>query len=209
VRPWAIKIFEREWLVDLILWGCYRRLRDAALRVFGDYLPGKTIQISCVYGSITKLLNAKVEASGGSLDVVDVVTHQLANLQRKLPAGHKVKMHNMDASDLKLPDATYDRALLFFLMHEQPRDVRERTLREAFRVVKPGGSVMIVEFAKPKWWHPLRYLWYPFLKYLEPFAPDIWNHEDISAWLPQPWPNQVLKHEKLFGDMYQVILIKV
>ncbi|MDR3424529.1 MAG: rhodoquinone biosynthesis methyltransferase RquA [Alphaproteobacteria bacterium] len=208
VRPWAIRIFEREWLVDLILWGCYKLLRDAALRVFGDHLPGRTVQLSCVYGSLTKLLYAKVEASGGSLDVVDVVKPQLENLQRKLPPGNKVRRLNMDVSKLSLPDASYDRAMLFFLMHEQPRDVREATLREAFRIVKPGGDVLILEFAKPKWWHPLRYLWLPFLAILEPFAPDIWNHEDVSAWLPQPWASRITHREKLFGSFYQVLMIK-
>ena len=39
----------------------------------------------------------------------------------------------------------YDRALVFFLLHEQPREWRERTLSEVLRVVKPGGKVIIVD----------------------------------------------------------------
>src|SRR5215813_3062630 len=31
VHPWAVRVFEREWLVNLILLGNYARLRDAAL----------------------------------------------------------------------------------------------------------------------------------------------------------------------------------
>ena len=60
--------------------------------------------------------------------------------------------------DLKLPDASYDQVLVYFLLHEQPREWRERTLREVYRVVKPGGKVVIVDYARPFWWHPLRYL---------------------------------------------------
>ena len=29
VHPWAVRVFEREWLVNMILWGNYARLRDA------------------------------------------------------------------------------------------------------------------------------------------------------------------------------------
>ena len=31
LHPRAVRIFERQWLVNLILWGNYARLRDAAL----------------------------------------------------------------------------------------------------------------------------------------------------------------------------------
>lgn len=33
-------MFERQWLVNLILWGNYARLRDAVLDEMGDSLPG-------------------------------------------------------------------------------------------------------------------------------------------------------------------------
>jgi len=208
VRPWAIKIFEREWLVNLILWGCYKKLRDAALRVLGPDLPGRTIQLACVYGSLTRLLYKVVEESNGSLDVVDVIKPQLENAQRKLPVGNNVRMHQMDTSDLALPDASYDRVLLFFLMHEQPRAVRIRTLKEACRIVKPGGTILVLDFAKPKWWHPLRYLWMPILGILEPFAPDIWDYEDVSAWLPHYLVQRIIYREKHFGSFYQLLLLR-
>ena len=44
----------------------------------------------------------------------------------------------MDATNLRLPDASYDQALIFFLLHEQPDHYRERTMSELFRVVKLG-----------------------------------------------------------------------
>src|ERR1043166_2587512 len=52
VHPNAVKVFERQWLVNLILWGNYRRLRDAALAELGDELPGKSLQVACVYGDL-------------------------------------------------------------------------------------------------------------------------------------------------------------
>ncbi len=209
VRPWAIKFWEREWLIDLILWFHYKRLREEALMAFGENLTGKTIQLSCAYGALTPKLYEKIAKSDGSLDVVDVVKAQLANLNRKLPKPNKVRLLNMDATKLSLPDASYDRGMLFFLPHELPGPARERAFDEAFRVVKPGGKILVVEFSQPKWWHPLRYVYLPFLAFLEPFAPDIWKHDDIGAWLPKRFANRVANRKKIFGGYYQVLTFKV
>ena len=47
IHPKAVKLFERQWLVNLILWGNYARLRDAALAELGESLSGKTLQVAC------------------------------------------------------------------------------------------------------------------------------------------------------------------
>ncbi|MGE5617140.1 MAG: methyltransferase, partial [Bacillota bacterium] len=53
VHPKAVKFFERQWLVNLILWGNFAKLRDAALETLGDNLSGKSLQVACVYGDFT------------------------------------------------------------------------------------------------------------------------------------------------------------
>lgn len=206
VRPWAIRILERRWLVDLILWGNYRRLCSDTLDTLGETLPGKTLQIACVYGDLTSKLNGRVQAGEGSLDVVDVLPVQLENLRHKL-ADDSVRLLVRDSSDLALPDASYDRVLLYFLLHEQPPAIRERTLAEAFRVLKPGGRMIITDFARPARWHPLRFLWLPVLSRLEPYAVDLWRHE-LTVWL-RNWHSKLrLTKKSFFGGIYQIIAIE-
>jgi ubiquinone/menaquinone biosynthesis C-methylase UbiE len=205
VHPRAVRVFERQWLTNLILWGNYGRLRDAALADLGERLPGRTLQVACVYGDLTGRLGARVAAGGGSLDVVDVLPVQLDNLRRKLAADAPVRLLRMDSTRLAMPDGHYDRALVFFLLHEQPREDRERTLAEALRVVRPGGTVVIVDYAQPRWWHPLRYLWRPLLAALEPFALDLWRRE-IVDWLPSGEIAHLRRHS-FFGGLYQKIVL--
>jgi ubiquinone/menaquinone biosynthesis C-methylase UbiE len=206
VHPRAVWFFERQWLVNLILWGNYTRLRNAAMVELGEALPGATLQVACVYGDLTGKLISQVAAGGGKLDVVDVLPMQLENLSHKLPPGASARLLAMDSADLKIPDASYDRALLFFLLHEQPRHYRERTLSEVFRVVKPGGKIVIVDYALPRWWHPLRYLWQPLLAALEPFALDLWRHE-IAHWLPAA-ARAGWRKQSFFGGLYQKVVIR-
>jgi ubiquinone/menaquinone biosynthesis C-methylase UbiE len=205
IHPRAVALFERQWLVNLILWGNYGRLRDSALMELGDTIDGTTLQVGCVYGDLTNRLCRAVEACGGEIDVVDVLPIQLRNLKAKLPEFAPVRLLAMDSTELSIPDAIYDQALLFFLLHEQPVYYRERTLSEVLRVVKPGGRVVIVDYARPRWWHPLRYLWGPVLAVLEPFALDLWRKE-IIHWLPSEVALPIRK-QSFFGGLYQKVVI--
>ncbi len=206
VHPRAVWFFERQWLINLILWGNYTRLHNAAMAELGDVLPGTTLQVACAYGDLTARLLQRVAAGGGRLDIVDVLPVQLENLRAKLPSGAPARLLAMDSAELRLADASYDRALLFFLLHEQPRDYRERTLSEVFRVVRPGGEIVIVDYALPRWWHPLRYLWRPVLAALEPFSLDLWRDEIVS-WLPAALRAEWRK-QSYFGGLYQKVVIR-
>jgi ubiquinone/menaquinone biosynthesis C-methylase UbiE len=204
IHPNAVKLFERQWLVNLILWGNYDRLRDAVLAEMGESLPGRTLQVACVYGDLTSRLSERVADSGGRVDVIDVLPIQLTNLREKLPNNAPTRLLAMDSTDLNLPDASYDQALAFFLLHEQPAHYRERTMSELFRVVRPGGKIIIVDYALPRWWHPLRYVWRPLLATLEPFALDLWRDE-IGKWLPCAAIR--VRKESFFGGLYQKVVI--
>jgi ubiquinone/menaquinone biosynthesis C-methylase UbiE len=206
-HPVAVRVFERPWLVNLILCGNYARLCNAVLAEFGESLPGRTLQVACVYGDLTPKLSRRVAQSGGLLDVVDVVPLQLQNLARKLPKAARTRLLHMDSAKLEAPSSRYDRALAFFLLHEQPAAHREKTLSELIRVVKRGGKIVIVDYALPQPWNPLRYLWRPLLATLEPFALDLWG-EQITKWLPPGIPVQTRK-ELFFGGLYQKVVITV
>jgi ubiquinone/menaquinone biosynthesis C-methylase UbiE len=205
VHPKAVKLFERQWLVNLILWGNYERLRDATLAEMEGLFGGRTLQVACVYGDLTSRLSRRIASLGGMIDVVDVLPVQLRNLREKLPKGSPVRLLAMDSTNLRLPDASYDQALVFFLLHEQPRHYRERTMSELFRVVKPGGKIIVIDYARPRWWHPLRYVWRPLLAKLEPFALDLWRDE-IAKWLPGGGAT-CLRRVTFFGGLYQKVVI--
>jgi ubiquinone/menaquinone biosynthesis C-methylase UbiE len=206
IHPRAVRFFDRMIAVDVILFGNYRRLRDAAFAALPSRIEGKTLQLACVYGDFTPALASRL-APQASLDVVDVVPIQLRNLRRKLPGGSPVCLSCRDASVLGFSSAAYDQVILFFLLHEQPQPVRQATLAEALRVVKPGGRVVVVDYHQPNRFNPLRVLMKPLLARLEPFALDLWKNE-ISDWLPQDAAPVEIQKTTYFGGLYQRVVIR-
>ena len=205
VHPKAVHLFEREWLVNAILFGNYGRLRDMALAELGPVLHGRTLQVACVYGNLTPKLRERL-APDASLDVVDILPIQLKNLAGKLPADERVALMQGDSSSLACPDASYDQVLLFFLLHEQPEHVRRATLAEAMRVVKPGGRIVIVDYHRPVPMHPLRLLMTGVFRKLEPYAMDLWDHE-IEDFMPRAPKPASMTQQTYYGGLYQKLVL--
>jgi ubiquinone/menaquinone biosynthesis C-methylase UbiE len=203
VHPKAVRLFERQWLVNLILWGNFARLRDVALDALTDTPCARTLQVACVYGDFTLRLAARLASGRGQLDVVDVLPIQLANLRRKLGTRERIGLWQRDAANLGFDDGAYDQVVLFFLLHEIPEAVRRRALAEALRVTRAGGRIVIVDYHRPAALHPLRAIMRWILRRFEPFALDLWKHE-LTRWLPHG--TRVAKRT-FFGGLYQRVVV--
>jgi ubiquinone/menaquinone biosynthesis C-methylase UbiE len=205
VHPNAVRVFERQWLVNLILWGNFARLRDAALQEMGEVIDGKVLQVACVYGNFTEHLVKRLGPQG-SLDVIDVAPVQIKNLHAKLKSTSQVTVLRQDSNDLQFEDASRDAVVLFFLLHEQPVEVRRKTIAEALRVTKPGGKLIFVDYHRPVASNPFRYVMVPILTTLEPFAMDLWRGEIID-WLPSDTAISKVEKTTYFGGLYQKVVL--
>ena len=139
--------------------------------------------------------------------MVDVLPQQLANLRHKLagvPGAEQVDLLLGDSSALPMADASMDRALLFFLLHEQPEAVRRATLANALRVLRPGGRLVVVDYHRPSAWHPLHWPMRGVLATLEPYALDLWGHE-IEHWMPPELGVKLLSRRTRFAGLYQIM----
>jgi SAM-dependent methyltransferase len=125
----------------------YRQLVDqAALR------PGhRVLEIGCGTGNVTiliKRLHPGVEVVG-----LDPDPKALARAWRKAEReALSVQLDRGFAEELPYPDASFDRVFSAFMFHHLEPDEKEKTLREARRVLKPGGSVHLVDFGGAKGW---------------------------------------------------------
>jgi ubiquinone/menaquinone biosynthesis C-methylase UbiE len=206
LRPRAIWIFEREWLVNLILWGNMKRLTRSVLDELNGESNSSLLQVACVYGDFSNLLASHLAERSSRLSIVDIAPIQLRNVRSKLSHQRNIELYQQDSSALDFDDGRFDGTVLFFLLHEQPEDVRRRTIAEAIRVTRPGGKVVFVDYHGPRRSNPLRYLMRPVLRWLEPFALDLWRTE-LAAYLPAGVGASQVSTQFYCGGLYQKVVI--
>jgi demethylmenaquinone methyltransferase/2-methoxy-6-polyprenyl-1,4-benzoquinol methylase len=55
-----------------------------------------------------------------------------------------------DATALQFPAGRFDVSCISFALHEMPPSIRERALREMIRATRPGGRILVVDYALPR-----------------------------------------------------------
>ena len=205
IHPRSVKIFEHEFLINAILFGNYDRLCSALLDEMGTPVHGRVLQVACAYGDLTPRLRERL-APDATLDVIDILPIQLSSLAEKMPADSRVTLTQGDSSALTFPDASFDSVCMYFLLHEQPESVRRATIAEAFRVVKPGGKIVLIDYHRPAIWHPMRPLLRGIFHWLEPFAIDLWA-QGIEAYFPADITPASVRKTTFFGGVYQRLVL--
>ena len=116
------------------------------------------LQLTCTCGSLTPTVAQA--ANTCELHLMDVVVIQLHAAQRKVPPDGKLPLYariNVEAL-LAYAGNSLDSVVIFFLLHELPLNAQQRTLREALRVLKPGGHLLIAEYGMNRGRHLLHRL---------------------------------------------------
>lgn len=201
--PW---FFDRNWVVNLILWGNMKKLTDAVLNDMRLELHSCVLQVACVYGDFSNHLATHLEQTSSSLNIVDVTPMQLSNIKNKLAGHGNFSFHHQDSTQMSFADDSFEKTVVFFLLHEQPEEARRHTVAEAIRVTKPGGRVIFVDYHRPHWSNPLRLLMKPILAMLEPFALDLWR-EKLSYFMPTDIKPAQLSSDFYFGGLYQKVVL--
>jgi len=142
----------RDWMLPLY---------DPFMRLFGGdstrtalidqagLRPGhRVLDIGCGTGTLVALikrLHPQVDVVG-----LDPDPKALARARRKAErSGAPVRFDQGYSDDLPYPDASFDRVLSSFMFHHLEPGVKDATLREVRRVLKPGGSLHLLDFGGP------------------------------------------------------------
>lgn len=99
---------------------------------------------------------ADIQVTG--IDISDKMLAIAADKTKHIGFDHRINYDEGNVLELPYPDHQFDLATIAFGLRNLPN--YEQGLREMFRVLKPGGQLLILEFSLPKGIWGKLYLWY-------------------------------------------------
>ena len=176
-----IKMVDFQPIISAILLFQYHRLvaKIVAGLKQSDLKDKKVLITSCAFGNvIPRVVQAAVEAGAERVVIADIIANELVHARSKLgnfPG--KVEYIENNATAMTQQDGFVDANVIFFLLHELPHDLKGRALREAGRMLAPGGKLYLAEFHRPELW-VLRALSWTYFKVFEPLGLALWDTHD-------------------------------
>jgi demethylmenaquinone methyltransferase / 2-methoxy-6-polyprenyl-1,4-benzoquinol methylase len=134
---------------DLMSFGLHRLWKHFTLAQSGVRLGQKILDVASGTGDLAKSFADKVGETG-SVVLSDINDHMLAVGRSRLLDAGKVKNISYvqaDAEQLPFKSNEYDCVTVAFGLRNMTD--KPAALREMFRVLKPGGKLLVLEFSKP------------------------------------------------------------
>ena len=119
------------------------------VRQAGIEKGNRVLDLGCGTATLTLLIKkthpeAEVVGLDGDLKVLEIAK------AKAVKTGLKIALERGMAFELPYPDRSFDRVLSSLVFHHLTRDNKVRTLKEVFRVLKPGGELHVADWGKPQ-----------------------------------------------------------
>lgn len=120
----------------------YTRVATAARPRAGE----RVLDVGCGTGYLSRIL-APVVTPSGHVTGVDPSPAMIDYATRHAPAN--CTYVEGSGQDLPFPDGSFDLVISSLAVHHIPAEARPEALRQMFRVLRPGGRLLIAEFRPP------------------------------------------------------------
>lgn len=152
LSDWSANLYDLQ--VDLLFNGTADAMRrrilaplKQAIAAFPEVLPQQTqiLDVACGTGRTLRMIRGMLPKA--SLHGVDLSSAYLRKANRNLSQlpGELPQLIQANAEDLPYRDRQFHAVTCVFLFHELPGPVRQKVIDQCFRVVKPGGTLIICD----------------------------------------------------------------
>jgi ubiquinone/menaquinone biosynthesis C-methylase UbiE len=145
VVHWAVRY---DLLITLLTLGRERRFRQQLLELARLEAGESVLDIGCGTGTLAIAAKRVVEGSG-VVHGVDASPEMIERARRKAKRSRmEVAFELAHAQSLPFPDARFEVVLSTVMLHHLPKAARAQAVREARRVLKVGGRLLVVDFVR-------------------------------------------------------------
>lgn len=134
-----------DFMNSLLSFGIHHAWKREAVRMLG-LLPGNRVIDVCGGTGDLALLASRAVGPSGAVAIYDINREMMEAGRHKI-AGHGIRCFQGDAEKIAFSDASFDAAIVGFGIRNVTH--MEAGFREMYRVLKPGGRMICLEFSKP------------------------------------------------------------
>lgn len=138
-----------DMLARVLTFGREGRFRESMLGL-AKLQPGEAVlDVACGTGTLAIAARRRV-GSDGSVTGVDASAEMIGRARAKAErAGLDLTFVNGTAQQLPFEDAQFDIVTGTLMLHHLSKPARSAFFREAERVLKPGGRLLLIDFGRP------------------------------------------------------------
>jgi ubiquinone/menaquinone biosynthesis C-methylase UbiE len=136
-------------VVGLLFLGKERRAREMTLDLAEVKRGDQVLDVGCGTGSLTIAASGRA-GTNGEVHGIDAAPQMIEVARQKAErAGVDVDFQVGLIEDIPFPDDTFDLVLSSLMLHHLPHDLKREGFVEIYRVLKPGGRFLAVDFEPP------------------------------------------------------------
>ena len=112
----------------------------------------RVLDLGCGTGVLTRMIADQLNAEAGGISLGIDAAAKMINVARKKRESETCHFEVAAAEVLPFENSSFDAVVSSLFFHHVPLDLKEKSLSEAFRVLRPKGRLIIADMHTPTTW---------------------------------------------------------
>lgn len=138
-----------DWVEPVFMLGHQARYDQQIVSLVAPEPGHRVLDLGCGTGTLTRAIADRLQEQKGGVAIGIDAAAKMIDVAQKKRAMATCRFEVAAAETLPFEDASFDAVVSSLFFHHVPLDLKEKSIREAHRVLKPGGVLVVADMHTP------------------------------------------------------------